>query len=565
MTYEQVIAAVRAAPDLSAGVRANIIAALSRVAELLAPVAKTSARVDISVAAKRIEKLSPARLGFKNKNSLAALRSNFWRGLAIAGFTVLPGRHVNELSPPWRALLKLLSEDGQRALSRFAHVASGEGWEPADIETAHLERFRGLISTTCGPTKVKKVLRNTVRTWNAAVGNVPGWPAARLDAGHRPDWYYSLPWSAFPPSLREDVMAYLDRGEADPDRFLDFDPDAPDLKPLRPVTRRAYEADFRRAASILVNVDIKPEEIGSLRDLVKPERARLVLLFLTKRLGRNHGGHIARMAALLLTAGRKWVYWKSRHDPVAAKAIEALQYFFKETKEKSRSMSEKTRTRLAQFKDPRITSLYLDSPNVLLKKAKRLSPGFESACLVRLALYIAISIDTLFRIEDVVSLELSRHFLARGEGARRQVFVQLAADEVKNAVAQNKELRSRTIKLLDVYIKEYRQFHGDPASPWLFPGTADRHWQEARAREALQNYCDRELGIDMAPHVHRSLGGHIMRAGGQALDDVKEMLGHRRLATTAAYYMDEDKEAIAARYHEILDRREKHIEPEVFK
>ena len=62
----------------------------------------------ISEIGEKLDKLAPAQLGFKADNSLSAYKSNLRRALGLAGLTVMPGRHVTQLSAEWPALLDSL-------------------------------------------------------------------------------------------------------------------------------------------------------------------------------------------------------------------------------------------------------------------------------------------------------------------------------------------------------------------------------------------------------------------------------------------------------------------------
>src|SRR5690348_12110817 len=86
LTYREVIETVRTASDLTPGVRGNIISALRRVANLLPGAAGDTRMVDVKALARLFARVTPAKLGFKSANSLAAFKSNIQRGLQLAGF-----------------------------------------------------------------------------------------------------------------------------------------------------------------------------------------------------------------------------------------------------------------------------------------------------------------------------------------------------------------------------------------------------------------------------------------------------------------------------------------------
>ncbi len=558
LTFDQVIAAVEAAGGLTNGVRTNIVSAIRRAASLMPGAAGTTAIVNIQALARRLDRVTPAKLGFRHKGSLSAFRSNLQRGLQLAGYTVMPGRHTTKLMPAWAAsLASIENEKLRRSLSRLAHVASGDNKLPTAIDDAYVDKFRRRVETTCLKSKSNKVVRSTVKAWNSAGLMVPGWPATRLNTGQSDGWYYSLPWSAFPPSFRADVNAYSARGQEATDflGFLDDEP-ADQLAFLEPRTQENYRDGLKRAASILVKRGVPAESIVGIGSLVSPERVRTILEFLSKRLQRKDGGLLGLVAMLLYVAARDWVYPKVEAKSPEAAVIAKLQHYFTLTKLKTPGMSERTRARLGAFDDPRVLTEYLQLPRRLVAEAEKLPVNSKSAALIRLALFISIGLDTLLRPGNIVSLNMKDHLQPVSKGTKREVFVRIP--KTKNGMAFTGKLRPRTVDMFELYRPTFRQVHaGGYATEWLFPGSANEHWREERAYEAVNDYCAKHLGIDMTPHLHRALGGKIiLSANPGALFEVQQALLHKRLTTTRGFYVAYETSATQERYHDLLSRHD---------
>ena len=302
ITFQAVLAVIDGADTLTPGVKANLRHAVERTAHLVSPVGLT-APVDVPAISKVFARLSAARLGLKSVASLAAFKSNLRRALRLAGIDVMPGRHVTPISDEWSLLLARVDDRSIRMrLSRFVHVASHQGWRPAEVGPEHIERFRSIMLNTNLGSKTEKVIRNTVGAWHAAHTLVPGWP--EQDIGRQPgsDHYYSLPWSAFPPSLEEDVRRFLDRPGGD---WLDLD--TTDRRPLRPRTLKNYADAYRRAASILVIQGSSADDIHTLASLITIPAAQTILGFLMNRTQRKEGGAVAYMAFALYFAAKDHV------------------------------------------------------------------------------------------------------------------------------------------------------------------------------------------------------------------------------------------------------------------
>jgi hypothetical protein len=71
--------------------------------------------------------------------------------------------------------------------------------------------------------------------WNEAVAAIPAWPRHRVTVPNYTQ-IYSLPWDAFPSSLKRDVDAYIEHLTGS-DLLADLD-----FRPLRPssLKSRAY-------------------------------------------------------------------------------------------------------------------------------------------------------------------------------------------------------------------------------------------------------------------------------------------------------------------------------------
>lgn len=239
--FIDVLKAVENAADVTHGVRQNMLTAVNRTAALMSPLG-LHGPVQLPEIGSKLDKLAPAQLGFKTEGAMAAYKSNLRRALKLAGMMVMPGRHVTPLSAEWQALLdsipEVVTSTGLRdnamriRLSRFAHVASDQGWSPETVGIAHLERFHALLRETCLTSKCTRVVRETAAAWSEARAKVSGWPQNELGNPERQKHGYALAWAEFPDSFRADVEAFVARDDLDAD---EEEGDRP-LTPLRPRT-----------------------------------------------------------------------------------------------------------------------------------------------------------------------------------------------------------------------------------------------------------------------------------------------------------------------------------------
>jgi integrase len=557
ITFADVLAAVDQAPTLSAGVQQNMRAAVRRCAELMSA-AGVHAAVDIPAIAKRLEKLSPRRLGFTNPNSFSAWQSNLRRALRLAGLPITPAHCTSPLSAPWLELQASIHDDPdtRRKLSRFMHVASEKGWMPCEISDDHIDRYHALLRATCIKSKRDKTVRNTIRAWNRAVTTVPGWPQQILHATAN-EWYYSLPWSKLPVRYREDVETFLARGEtAD---WLDVALDAGDekeVRPLHPRTKSNYRGALCRAASILIRLGAAPESIRSLADVVSPDAVKRILIFLRDRTGREQGGHVGYMALVLFLAARDHVQASEEH-------LKKLEQFVANTADHHRGMSERTCQRLVQFDDAAALDRLEDLPEELVRSVKRLPINTQTATVVRTALCLSLLFDTELRSGNVVALDLDRHIF-QGAAGSSSIHLMIGGDEIKNGVEFRGALKPGTAHIWKLYVEVYRKVHLGQPCTWLFPRIDGSHWTQQNAYSDQMDVCDKWLGLDVNPHLVRALVGKIILdtyPGGHAI--AQQVLGHKQLITTVTYYAVTKPAEARALYHEILEQRRNGTAPEL--
>jgi integrase len=551
ITFADVVRAVEAAPDLTKGVRANMRTAAVRCAGLVGHHGLHAA-VDVQLIARKLEKVTPAKLGFTNPGSLAAFQSNLRRALRLAGITVMPGRHQEPLGPPWSDLADRARAQGDGflwpAMSRFMHYLSARCVDPNDANEHVFARFAEDLRRTCLGSKANQVIRDTARAWKKAQQVIPGWPEATLGYRPRKSTIPFLPWSDFPATLEQDAEAFLTRD----DNWLSLDDlQADDQKrPLRPSTKSNYLDALRRIASILVALGTPPTDLRSLADLVQVGRVRAVLQHVSTRTGRTKGGHVMFLALLLFIAARD-------HVGVTGAPLKKLETFFKKTRPERVGMSDRTLDRYTQFENHAILDRLIRLPRQLMAKAdKSVVPDISSAKRARLALYLALLSETCARSGNIVGLNLQTHVVVIGSNKAEEMFLVIPAHEVKNGQEIRVRLSKTATGMLRHYVEHYRPLHCSQPSPWLFPRHDGSHWTTAQACMDLKDIVARELGVDVTPHLMRSLAGKIiLDAHPGAIATVQQLLGHKRLDTTLRFYARLDPQKARADYQRLLEAR----------
>ncbi len=182
-TFGHVLTIVSSVEGLTPGVRQNLEGAVIRCAKLMSS-AGLRAVVNVPSIAKRLEKLSPARLGFKNKGSLAAFKSHLRRALAARWL------HDNP-RPPYNPVVRGLdgpsSADQRSSPTAAALSLHARGFRARLAPVRDQRHACDAISATPVVNMPEKQSRQDSSkygaAWNAAVATIKGWPGRHLEVG----------------------------------------------------------------------------------------------------------------------------------------------------------------------------------------------------------------------------------------------------------------------------------------------------------------------------------------------------------------------------------------------
>ena len=200
-TLADVLAAVLAA-DLPPRRKQDLASAIRTVAKVIG---RTPGDIDadLRTLSVKLRQTSPIALGIKRAR-WNNIRSGFNSAFRLVQPT-LPGRSNEPIAEAWGVLYVLIKTRGDRIrLSRPLRWLSAEGISPDTLRLEDLEGYRHMLAER---TLLKDPESDWVymsRAWNRCVTNVAGWPEIRICRQSRAK-VYSLPLSAFPQSLLEDI------------------------------------------------------------------------------------------------------------------------------------------------------------------------------------------------------------------------------------------------------------------------------------------------------------------------------------------------------------------------
>jgi hypothetical protein len=276
------------------------------------------------------------------------------------------------------------------------HYGSAAGIEPSEVTDATFTAFREHLELTL----LKDppiVFRETLLGWNAARTQVPGWPDIALIIPARTT-AWTLPWSAFPESLRLDVIRYLDRlGGRDPLEELPF-------RPVRPLTLEHREYQIRQFASALVLRGRDSSTLTSLGDLIAIDTFKDGLRYLLERRGGRSTATVVHLATSLKAIAR-------HHVRVDAQHLERMAAVIGRLDPPKRGLTAKNRSRLRALDDPKMALALVQLPAKLMAWADRERRPLRAARLAQTAVAIEVLLMAPIRIGNLANLDLERHLI----------------------------------------------------------------------------------------------------------------------------------------------------------
>jgi hypothetical protein len=301
-----------------------------------------------------------------------ARRSNILSGLRKAlHVTGIRQTSLGRLSRPahvWEELLNLRTSEKRRIVfSRFARYCTELAIIPEKVDDAIIGQYLQALDNEAFSDPAAKITR-LCRAWNKAAGSIASWPQHRLTVPNR-TLRYSLPWSAYPKSLRAQVECYLAQCRS-PDPL---DPYA--LAPVKPSTVVTREKILRELAAARVVRGTPAAKIGDLGDLIRPAALLDSLRFFIDRAGNTVPRRVLHKAILARSIARNFLRLAEAEILELDSICKLInRRFAKHTK---MGLTEQNQRRLTQFLDDKNVDALRDLPHRLHAQGKR---SVRNAC-----------------------------------------------------------------------------------------------------------------------------------------------------------------------------------------
>jgi integrase len=543
VTLRNVLDALDRNPDLPVTRKRDLKSALNTYAKVAGNQPATIA-LDLAKIRETLDGTVPLQSKVSRKR-WANLRSDLVAAIAVSGLQPMLKTFGVSLHPEWEELLDEANDKGlANGLSRLARWASLREISPRAIHAAKLDRFFSELETGTLIRNLRPYCRSLPKLWNDLVDRLPHRTLQRIDV---PDQVVSRQIASpqFPASFTAELEDYI-RWCGVPDPLAEnARARALALETLR--LRRHY---IFTAANAACCSGTPIAQLTSLRHLVEPPTFRAILRHQWEKCGGKATPYLVDLASVLIVLATEWV--RAPTD-----RLNELKRLRSKLGSVPRGLTEKNRTLLRRFDDPRLLDRMIRLPDQLWRVARRnLASSKRSFIDLQSALAIDILLHVPLRIENLGPLEFDKHLhWPQGRGKPALMIIEGYETKTKGESALEFELPVALSDRLYAFRNELAPHVIGRRPDRLFVSRNGVPRALSTLRVAIQRTVLRRVGIKITPHQFRHLAAKIsLDCNPGAYELVRQLLGHKTLRTTTRFYAGPDTRR-AGRAHAELIRR----------
>jgi integrase len=506
--------------------------------------------VDLAAIRKTLEGVVPMQAKVSRKRC-ANLRSDLAAAIAASGSQPMLKTFRVELDSDWETLLGAADDKAiSNGLSRLARWATLRKVSPAGIDSMALERFFSDLESSSLVRNLRFQRRRVAKLWNRLAALLPDRDLKVVEVPSNAVASRSVPWREFPASLRQEAEEYA-RWCSVPDPL---DENARS-RALAPETLRLRSHYIQSAASAACSAGIDISQLTSLSKLVEVETFRVILRQQWERCGGKLTGYLADLASVLIIIASEWVR-------VPADQLATLKKLRSKLGSLRHGLTEKNRTLLRRFDEPRLLEALIRLPDRLWRTARRnLSVSKRWFVDLQNALAIDILLHIPLRIENLGALKFDEH-LHWPQGRGKPALLVVREDETKNEEAAEFELPPVLSDRLYAFRNEIAPSAIGRRPDHLFVSSKGKPRSLAAIRVAIQRTVLRHVGVKITPHQFRHLAAKIhLDANHGAYESVRQLLVHKTLRTTTRFYAGPDTRRAGRAHADLIGKlREPRLE-----
>ncbi len=480
----------------------------------------------------------------------ANLRSDLASAIDASGLLPMLRTRSIELDPAWAMLLQSVTELRIRnGLSRFARWASANNIPPGNVTEVAIQGFVDDLVAKSLVRNMSDQRRSVTSAWNALAALKPDLPA--LASASRPSVPKSIPWESLPATFYADLQEYLTWCTV-----LDPLDDESRPKRLAPTTIRLRRDQVHSAVTAAVAAGVDPQTLRSLTELATQNTFKTIL----RKLYENDGGALTAythgVAGTLITIASEW-------SEISAEDLAALKKLRRKLGALPSGLTDKNKSLLRRFDDPRVLQELVQLPDRLWRKARRAPAGSRRAFIdLQTAIAIDILLNVPLRMKNLASLNFRDH-LHWPQGHGKAAMVVIEGVETKNGSALEFEIPAPLADRIWTYRTEIAPEIIGSRPETLFVTTTGSLRKQETITNLIEKTVLKNLGVKLTPHQFRHFAAKlILDANPGAFELVRQLLGHKNTKTTTNFYAGIDTLRAGRAHTElVMNIREKGVGP----
>jgi integrase len=236
------------------------------------------------------------------------------------------------------------------------------------------------------------------------------------------------------------------------------------------------------------------------------------------------------IAVTLIVIAAEWV-------KLPADEIAVLKALRSKLGPRPSGLTEKNKSMLRQFDDPRLIADLIHLPDRLWAAARRRLPTSRRVFVdLQTALAIDLLIHVPMRMQNLARLNFEAH-LHWPQGRRKPALVTLRSDETKNHLPLEFEIPAVLAERLQVYRNEIAPAVIGKRPDAVFVSFSGRPRKQDTIKMTIAKTIRSYLGLKLTPHQFRHLAAKIILDDNPgAYELVRQLLGHKNVTTTTMFY-----------------------------
>jgi integrase len=535
--------------DVDRTIRARSDLAQTRMRDLLSAVRRVSKIVNRELEEIRLDPhelrhlLTPGRPGTEHlsRKGLQNLRSDLAAAIAVSALRPLLRTAKATINPAWAACRALVTDKGNRAaLYRFSAFCSARGIPPEGVNDDLIAEYAAALQNESLVRHPDKTLKMAVWGWNKACATISGFPGTAVSGfrvGREPK---RVSLAAFPKCLRDEIERYLDQClVSDP-----FDDDAR-VKALAPSTVNLRRSQIHTALDVAVGQGIAPESLTSLAELVSPGVVKTIFRGLRTRHNGEANAYASSAATTLVTIAKEWVR-------ASADQITELKRLRSKLPKLEPGLTPKNKQMLLRLDGPALHRL-LDLPQKLWRYAlspdcpkKRALPLAQTALMIEFLLHVPL------RMANVAELAFEQH-ISWPAGRNGRAWLLIPGVKTKTGEPYEAELSGELLAMLRTYRDKILSKLSGRRRNEIFVAVDGRRKRAETISDLFKETTLAHLGFTVTPHQMRHIAAKlILDQNPGAFELVKQLLGHKSLKTTIAFYAGLDTSRAVRHHHALI-------------